>query len=225
VLDEYLYISKRKVDSYSEQIGPGYLKHLRAEFGANLGVLSSKISAAIPELGPIGKMKLVEKFIDDNYNVGTTTDATSKWVRDKLFVRRVRLEANPEVFMLAGFNRREEPCMLFGSAMHAKSGAAEIVSYDASFFPDFAQIISEDVKWFDTRAADLEVFFNLKFTVGLRDEELAIIIQGLCKTAKGRTFQVEFLARHVFRGLCNASGTISNAFTPLYVKCLSESPI
>jgi hypothetical protein len=93
-LEDYYYISDRKIDNYAAQISPGLAESLSAEIKADLGVVSSKLSTREPRTDRITRMRVVRDYIEKHYEIGKI-DSPQLWVKDELSVRDIRLAANP----------------------------------------------------------------------------------------------------------------------------------
>lgn len=228
ILEDYLYISDRKVQNYAAQIPAGVSRYVSAEVRASLGFISTKLNSKSQPLDRVSRMLLVKKFVERNYDVGTTL-FPGKWVGDELQVQNVRLPPNPDVFLLIGSNEKNEICALAGSANHVLGkNVTEAVEANASYFPDFAELVTGNLERADWRDADIDmsepIYKNDRFG-GVRDSEVCAILHLLLQEAKGRRFPVRFLARCVFE-----SSDVPNkrefpcvkVFTPLYVSLLDE---
>jgi uncharacterized protein DUF7019 len=118
-LEEFFYISDRKVESYSAQQPQGF-KGITAELSAALGVLSVKLATKRYALNRVARMLLVRKFIEGHYHLGTTdlTGDVGTWVDDGLAVKHIQLTDVPELFLLLGKNSENEICALIGASQH-----------------------------------------------------------------------------------------------------------
>lgn len=221
-LDDFIYISDRKVNSYAAQIPKGLAGDLSAEISANLGVMSFKLSSIENPLDRVSRMLLVRKFIETHYDLGTT-ELPGEWVGDELSVQSIRLMGNESVFLLLGRNVSGDICALAGSAGHVIGNVvAEKLCANASYFSDFAESITDELERFDQRDAEIDATKSWSVKTGLatvKEDEVCSILYLLLKEAKGVTFKVAFLARRVFESELSVGGgtTKVQVLTPLYV--------
>jgi hypothetical protein len=218
-LEDYYYISDRKIDNYAAQISPGLAESLSAEIKADLGVVSSKLSTREPRTDRITRMRVVRDYIEKHYEIGKI-DSPQLWVKDELSVQDIRLAANPEVMLLMGHNARGELCALAGSSRHIVGNrSAEQLDAVASYFPDFARYVTNDIRDFDRRDVELDIHNLWEFNGTLRDSEVNSVLYCLQRDAKQPKFKVRFLARRIYKGK-NEGIPMIRVFTPLYVTLL-----
>jgi len=216
-LEDFYYISDRKIDNYAAQVPSGLSRSLSAEIKANLGLISTKLTTQIPPQDRVTRMLLVRKFVEDRYKPGSTAEHTT-WVKDRLNVRHVQLRSNPSVLLLLGKNKEGDICALVGSSTHlVGSRAAESIDGTASYFPAFARYVSRDIEKYDYRDAELDEADPMwRFSGTVNPNEVASILFCLQRDASGLEFNVSFLARRVFE-YQNTGFPTCRAFTPLYV--------
>jgi hypothetical protein len=215
-LEDFFYISDRKVANYMAQVPGGLANELSAEVKANLGLVSARLSTKEIERDRVAKMIVVRDFIKKHYELGTT-ERPATWVLDSLRVRHVHLKLNESVFLLVGKNTAGDICALVGASDHiVGSDKGQPLGTSASYFPAFAKYISEDLDALDERDASLDSFPQ-RFGTVLRDNEVCTILMNLHHDARGIQFNVRFLARHVFEGRCSGDSPVCKVFTPLYV--------
>jgi hypothetical protein len=89
----------------------------------------------------------------------------------------IQLAANPEVMLLMGHNARGEFCALAGSSRHIVGNrSAEQLDAVASYFPDFARCVTNDIRDFDRRDAELDIHNLWEFNDTLRDSEVNSVL-------------------------------------------------
>ena len=222
---DFYYVSAQKVASYAAQIPAGAAESLGAELTASLGVLSAKIKTLDPRNDLISRLQLVCDFIEAREELGTS-EYPGKWVKDRLLVRHIRMDRNPEVFLLLGENSAGELCALFGSAKHVLGARqTESVGVGLSYFPDFADLILGEIERLDAPDYKLDVRQQISsgqlVSGGCQDSEVCHILSGLHSNATGFPFEVTFLGRYVFEGQSTLASPACKAFAPIYV-CLED---
>lgn len=198
----YYYISQTKVDSYSATLPVPVSERLGAEISVKLLALETKLRTRDPVNDLRSRLKMVVDHIESTEDLGTT-EYPAKWVKDCLTVKHIRLDKNPEVLILVGEKKSNELCAIFGSASHIV-GTKEVglVGTRHSFFPDFADLILFDVNRLDLpdyKIDNLERLGSRLITGGCQDHEICDILNALYESAEVYPFEVEFLARHVFK--------------------------
>ena len=221
MLEDYYYVSNRKVDSYAAQLPHTLASRFGAEVTANLGLISTKLKTLDPSTDAMARFRVVREYIEQHYDLGTT-EFPAIWVQDTLVVKHIQLDGNPEVLLLLGVNKSKELCGLFGSSSHIQGAAkSEILGANLSFYPDFAALVAGRIRRYDdTPDIVLDKMphtFDINAT--LRNSEVALIMKCLYNDARATEFSVRFLARHVFQHSPKDSWTCK-AFTPLYVSCV-----
>ncbi|HTX84184.1 MAG TPA: SAVMC3_10250 family protein [Streptosporangiaceae bacterium] len=121
-LHYYLYISDTKLDMLFDQIDKGVLKKISAEVKVDLKLASVTLREA-DDQGPtrMAKLKVVERYLDANHNVGTVQEPGDEYFRGQMDMQWGFVEpsfGDPGA-LFRGFDPEDSTCVvLVGSTYH-----------------------------------------------------------------------------------------------------------
>ena len=246
-LQDYLYISRAKVELIFPQIPKGFIDGIKAELEAKLGPLTAKLSGTeSPPSDWIERFLLVKRYIESHYDLGTIV-YPGEWVKDTVRVRCVSFskqfdhhfsEDSKNLYWLAGETGEgspTEPAITFGligSRIHVLSSPSDTPNkVRLSYLPDIVYLLQRSLAWDsdeyalpEVQARRLALSDSISHpALGVERRELAHAVRRVAETADGIDFDIELLARPIFEervddyGRPMADGKMTRLFTPLYV--------
>ncbi|MFD3584517.1 DUF7019 family protein [Streptomyces sp. NPDC058683] len=213
----YLYVSEAKLDMLFEQIPQKLLSRLATEAKVDLKVVSVAVQkAARAEPGTYGRLDVVERYLEREYDIGWMTEPTS-WFRGDLGLRIAGYgSATGPVFMTGQEGRTV--VALIGSAHHLVGHRvqAEGIPVGHSMLPSLFRLLRETPE--DWPRREPTAVSGRDYPANDR-EALRQVLDFSAHLTEPATY-CEFLARRLLRGTAtdeNGQEWEVVIGTPLYV--------
>ena len=144
----YIYVSDSKLDMLFQQIEPGLRKRISAEVKVDLKLASITLRDADSQ-GPtrMAKLRIVEQFIDANYDVGTVAEPGLGFFRGQLVMSWGCVEG---AVLFRSYDVENSRCVVLGgSRRHVLGEASPVWQWTgaSSYLPEIEDVlrrISED---------------------------------------------------------------------------------
>jgi len=210
----YVYVSDAKLDMMYEQIPAKLSARLAGELKVDLKVVSLTVRTNSPAETRDGRVRLVEEYIDRNYEVGWVTDPT-QWFRGELSLRTGVFRPMDADDGLIYFGCVEDDLLvgLVGSARHRvgqRSDPARPATHFSSL-PALCEVMEAD----SSGSPDFERSSS---------DHVAHEAAGLTSSLRGPAEPMEFLARRLLHTTITGYGSPLKVVlaTPLYVALLDD---
>lgn len=147
-LKYYLYISDAKLDMLFEQIDRKALKHIVTEVKVDLKVASVTLRRA-EDSAPsrIAKLRVVERFIDENHDVGTCEEPGREFFRGQMAIQWGWLGSPRNDAQIVCFRGEGESqlVILAGSRRHVIGESPEAHAFAGSALPHIVMAINDHI--------------------------------------------------------------------------------
>jgi len=232
MIENYIYISKSKLDAYIPQIMQDSFfrkegEKVSAELGFNLLAVKGKLRVEqVPFQQSIPLLKLTERYIVAHHKPGNL-DSGKDWITGELGMKFIQIGNNKKIFALIG-KVHSSILLLVGSQAHTLlSNNSKLIDTQFSHFQVIEEMLME--QWVNVSEESNEREYkiilslssdskNIKGDDIVGDFEMANIIKELFRQANRETVRVKFLARRLFWAKeSGGNGNMCGMFTPLYV--------
>ncbi|KWE50900.1 hypothetical protein WL76_21260 [Burkholderia ubonensis] len=222
-MDNYLYISKAKVESMLPQVPHSPRSKVGLSFDVNVGVAKAGVKTE-GDTGlkddPISRLLIVDNYVRANCNIGSM-DLPDEWIEDTLEARVTYADGERRsVVLFVGRTEARTRWALGGSAAHLMSRVnAPGTDIGWSFMPDLLQSLKSMAKQFEKEPPGepfLERSFHIN-TESMEEEWTDYVTEIVKMTTQEPPITVKFLARRIFTGQHRHQGHRVVLATPLYV--------